>query len=838
MNNTSAITKSIKIIIPIIITLSMAYVFLAQIIVPSKVPDFGGICDVLPQDGWYLITDDGTKEAFEVPGKTTGDVTIETTLPDNVGREIDALCIRGKEMNIYINGALRESYKAYDSLLPGDRSAQCYIAVSLYPEDAGGTLTIDYSYNGGKVYEVYIGNRIGILSHLFDNIGVELILAIIVLNIGCICYMSSIIYQLIYKNYLELRHLSLGVIIGGMWIISNSTFRQFLTLNVTIMSDTPFIMVMIIPFPFLIIANSLQKNRHSKIITAALIIDIIDCIVCSVLLVLGIAPLNQSFIAIAICALISIIIIIYTMVSDAIHKRIKSYLYIAIGFIFLAFGAIAQIIVYMLYRNDIFSGIFMSLGLLAFMIFAMIHTIKQLISVNVAANDALYASKIKDEFLANMSHEIRTPLNGILGMNDMILRDTKESATKKYAFNIKSAGNTLLSLINDILDMSKIEANSLEIIPQDYDVSSVLNDVINMTRNKALDKGLEYSFDVDKSIPSILNGDEIRVRQVMLNIINNAVKYTESGFVHITVNTLKAESNDEIVLHIEVSDSGMGIREEDIDKLFNTFTRLDEKKNKHIEGTGLGLNITEKLISMMNGNIDVKSTYGKGSTFTINIPQKVVASEPIGNFAAAVTKYMENMQIEEATLYIPKADILIVDDNEMNLEVISGLLRDTKANLTLVTSGEECIQQVQNNRYDCIMLDQMMPNLTGEETLGIMTEKNLLCGTPVIALTADAIAGAKENYLNMGFSDYLSKPVQYEKLENILKKHIPADKQQIKEKIDLKLPTALIWGNSPDALREEKERLSGIYKCVCVVGAKAKDKYLDKHEVDLITQVM
>jgi CheY-like chemotaxis protein len=295
--------------------------------------------------------------------------------------------------------------------------------------------------------------------------------------------------------------------------------------------------------------------------------------------------------------------------------------------------------------------------------------------------------------------------------------------------------------------------------------------------------------------------------------------------------------NNYIDVIVSVADTGMGIKDEDKDKLFNTFQRLDEKKNRNIEGTGLGLHITQKLLEMMEGIIEFESEYGKGSTFVITVPQKVVKAQPIGEFSKAVRAFLNSVEIDEVRLYAPKARLLVVDDNAMNLEVMEGLLRDTRMQVDYVDSGSKCVEMVTNNTYDCILLDQMMPSMNGEETLERMKELSILNNTPVIALTADAINGAKENYISKGFTDYISKPVKYEVLEIVLKEYIPKEKQLSPSGSD-ELPVVLIWGSDPDKLKEEKERLDGIYKCVCVVGEKARDKYLEKHKPDMIMHHM
>lgn len=830
--------KRIKFFSSVILIIVATYIIIGEIVFPEYVPDMGEICEILPSDSFVKINPDGSREPFEVPGKADGDIVFETVLPDELGRDKDALCLRGMDMRIYIDGKLRENYEVQDNMLLGDRSSECYVMTSLYPEDSGKTLTVYYAYNAGVVYEVFVGNRIGVLSYLFKNYGAELFVGLAVLILGLICYLAALGYQRVHKRYLELRDLSLGVIIGAIWVLSNSVFRQLYSRNISIMADIPFLMVMIMPLPFLVFINSLQNGRHYKLIRVALDIELLDFVVCAVLFVSGLVPLAGTFILAASSAAASIGIIAYTMIRDTIDKKIRPYRYVAFGFMALGIAAIVQILIYLFAHNGVFSGLFMALGLLAFIICAMIHTIRQIIRIQLAAKDALDAGKIKDEFLANMSHEIRTPLNGILGMNEMILRDTKERRTRKYAVNIKGAGETLLALINDILDLSKIQAGRLTLIPAKYDASSLLNDVLNMTRPKALEKDLDFKFDVSENVPATLRGDEIRVKQILLNIINNAVKYTSEGYVHVKIGVRNSDIPSMTTLRVEVSDSGEGIKPEDMGKLFKSFQRIDEKSNKKIEGTGLGLHITNRLVNMMDGRIEVESEYGKGSTFRIFLPQEVASDDTIGDFSKAVQEYVDNMKLSETTLYIPDAKILVVDDNEMNLDVMEGLLRDTKAKVEYALSGEECLSKLREKKdFDIIMLDQMMPEMSGEETLSIIQKENLASGTPVVALTADAIVGAKENYLNMGFTDYLSKPVHYEELEEQLKKHISKDKQKERAEEKGSLPILLLWGTDPDRLRDEKEKLSENYKCVCVVGSKAMERYVEKNHPERVMRV-
>ena len=394
-----------------------------------------------------------------------------------------------------------------------------------------------------------------------------------------------------------------------------------------------------------------------------------------------------------------------------------------------------------------------------------------------ARDEALRANQAKSEFLANMSHEIRTPLNAILGMNEMIMRSAG-GTMKKYAFNIKSAGDTLLSIINDILDFSKIESGKMEIVPVSYSLSSVLNDVYNMVSYKAGQKGLAFHMEVDPNIPDALHGDEVRLRQVVVNILNNAVKYTPKGSVTFKVQAAENLPEGQLVLEFITQDTGIGIREEDKAKLFSKFQRLDLEKNRNIEGTGLGLAITVRLTEMMQGTITVDSVYGEGSTFTIRLPQIVEKDDPIGDFNARIEAALREEASYKESFTAPTGKILVVDDNDMNLTVVQSLLEKTQLQIHTAISGKECLSRIAQEHYDIIFLDHMMPEMDGIETLQrAKALPNSQCPhTPYIALTANAVSGVKEMFLEKGFDDYLSKPVDGKTLERMVQKYLPAEK--------------------------------------------------------------
>lgn len=393
-----------------------------------------------------------------------------------------------------------------------------------------------------------------------------------------------------------------------------------------------------------------------------------------------------------------------------------------------------------------------------------------------ARDKAQQANLSKSRFLANMSHEIRTPVNAIVGLNELIIRESEDENVRSYANDVQLASNSLLSIINDILDISRIESGKMEIVEAQYDVGVMVDETCKLMIQRAKAKKLEFSVICENTVPKYLIGDEVRIRQVFINLMTNAIKYTKEGSVIVRVKWQEDAENEEMIkLLLSVEDTGVGIAKENHDSLFSSYERFDEEKNKGIEGTGLGLSISKQLVELMHGEIGVYSELDKGSLFYVELPQRKVNEEVIGTYLDDINSLKDDIREYRALFKAPDARLLVVDDVKANLIVMKGLLKETEVRVDVAESGKECIKLCQKNNYDIIFLDHMMPDMDGLDTLKVLKSEDfgLSSGTVIIALTANAIAGAREEYLELGFDGYLSKPINAVELERAVMDNLP-----------------------------------------------------------------
>lgn len=786
-----------KVAFRLLILITGIYFILGEMILPRETFD-----DLRCEEfdvPWTLIREDGSFGKATLPGqfdvKRNERLEFVTILPENIEANL-YLCILGnrQDIEIYVEDELRESYSTKDTRPYGKSSVSASVFMRIKEGDAGKRLRIIYqtdSAYSGKIRPIYYGDKMGIWSYMLKSNGLELFVALIMVVLGVVSVMVSFILRFFYHRPQGLEYLGWGVLIAACWIISNSYFRQLFFPNISLVNDMAFFMVILMPAPFMIYLNAIQEKRYNCVYLITGFAMLGNGLICTILQVCNVVDFPDSFIAIAFFAMAAILLMLTTIVLDCIRGHIKKYRLVAFGVLGAVFAGAAQIYLYF-QRTAGYNGVMIAIGLIFLLLISATNTMKDIISIEKEKQKAILANESKSQFLAQMSHEIRTPINAVLGMDEMILRECEDGTIRQYAADIQSAGQSLLALINDILDFSKIDSGKMEILPGEYQLASLLNDCYNMVSMRAKDKGLKLLVENDESLPKVLWGDEVRVRQIIVNLLTNAVKYTKEGQVELKLTgtpyvkeaTDDSSSEKYIMLRITVTDTGIGISKDKQKDLFNSFQRIDEESNRNIEGTGLGLAITKKLTGLMGGTVGVESEPGEGSAFWVELPQKIINEQPMGKYEG-ITKREEEVTIKEEShpLEAPDARILVVDDVVMNLKVFQRLLKRTKAQIDTAESGAKALELLEENAYDLIFLDHMMPQMDGIETFHQFKLRNAEekgnrhnINTPVIMLTANAIAGVREEYMKEGFTDYMSKPILPEMLEEMLCKYLPKDK--------------------------------------------------------------
>ena len=771
------VTKIVQFILGLMMVGSFLFFVLGQVFLPAE-NNIEESTFRLFQSDWVRIMPDGTQIPVSVPGECGAKhgewVTIETKIPQN--QEDTSICVRSmqQELKIYVGDELRKEYSTLDTQPFGKTSTLTYVFFPVYANDAGDPLRIEFmsdSAYAGYVSDMYMGDMYDITSRFYELYAPSLVAAVLLFLIGIFVVCGSIFVRLFYKRKVDLIHLGNALLIAATWLIVESKIRQFVFPNSTIAMLMGFFMIAVLPYPFLSYINSVQNYRYRKVYLTLEILTAVNFAAVVILQVLNIKDFFETMTSSHIIIIALIISMGATIVRDIQKGYVKEYREVAIGFAGLMLAGVCEISLTYIVDARL-NGITLCVGLVLLLGTAGLKTVRDMFNIEKEKQLAVAASESKAQFLANMSHEIRTPINTVIGMNEMILRENKDENIDEYAYNIKSASHMLLSLVNDVLDFSKIEAGKLQIVEDKYDTALMLKDVVLGIRTRAEQKNLILKLDMDESLPAVLKGDEVRIKQILYNLLSNAIKYTEKGSVIFSVKGVHSEDGFRIFL--SVKDTGIGIKKEDMEKLFSSFQRLELSKNRFIEGTGLGLNITKRLVDIMNGTIEVQSEYGRGSCFTVQIPQVIVDNAPMGNIEQKHKSSQMEKLSQDSAVKIPDAKLLVVDDTKMNLNVLKVLLKRIDAQVDFAQSGTECLEKTKNRKYDLVLMDHMMPEPDGIQTLHMILEDdtNENKDTPIIVLTANAIEGMKEQYLKEGFADYLAKPVEPDKLEMLLAKFL------------------------------------------------------------------
>lgn len=758
------------------------FLVLAQFVMPDERDKFQNECRVFEAE-WQRVLENGERIAIVYPGKIPAErgerVTIVTTVPMNIN-EGEAICFSPvwQDVSIYVGDSLRVLYDTKDSRPFGSNSPQRNLFVNLHSSDAGKELKMCFvsdSKYAGDMRTAYIGDPLSIWMYFVHESGIQTTIALFMAFMSLFCIMISLVLKWVYGKMLPLSYLAWTILLCALWVLSEIDIRQLLIPNISVFTNLTYWCLMVLPLPLILYMNEIQSYRYKKIYVLPLIYASVMLAVGTMLQIFDVAQFVQQLSFVHIGIAISIVCVISTITIDIFKKKIYDYFPVAIG----AYGLLVTSVLEMaLYYIDIglTLGTVLLVGLMFLLIMAIIKTGQDMLRSEQNKQQAIAARASQAKFLANMSHEIRTPINAVIGMNEMILREADMDTIQEYARNVQSASTMLLGLVNDILDFSKIESGQLELIEDSYSIAGLIQTEILLLKARANNKAIATKLDIDPYIPEKLYGDELRIKQIVTNILSNAVKYTQEGSVAFKV-FFNWIDDEQINLCFSVTDTGAGIHKEDLSKLFDSFKRLEQNKNRNIEGTGLGLNIAKQLVDLMHGTIEVESEYGKGSTFRITIPQKVVERNPMGSLDEALKRDHKEEPEQQRRFTAPEAKILAVDDNAMNITVVKGLLKRTKVQLDLASSGKECLELTVNKKYDIILLDHMMPDMDGVETLHLLRKDkdNINKDSIVIALTANAVAGCREMYLEYGFDEYISKPIQAEKLESMLARLLPKE---------------------------------------------------------------
>lgn len=759
--------------------------------------------DEIPFDEpWAYLFSDGTAGKTELPAQLEAgeaeSLILTNRLPKLPSGTVFIYRSRHTSIKIYVGDELR-----YDQgQQSGDKGAagellfplpgNVWNEVMLSETDSGKEIRIESTGIVQNYLEgpgsVYLGDRGSFFLKLLWERKGTILGALLLLLVAYVLLVLWLILMVttrsLYQNCLCLALFSASV---ALWELTETRCLQFFFPNMRMMGLLAYEILVLAPVPIALFYSYGKRKRTVFLSRIAAGAALGGWAVNNALHFLHIADISETLIVTQILNILEILFVGYIQVSDIIGdaKAEKDSVERRFWWIpLVGLGVFVPLTLWELFRYIFRVGKFRddavltNLGIIVYIISLAFSSVMKLVSDNMRISAA---NQSKTLFLANMSHEIRTPLNAVLGFDEMILREAEDKKVLEYAESIRRAGVSLRDIINSILDLTKIESGKMEMIQGEYGTVQLLDDVCGMVSALAEEKGLSFELQADESLPERLWGDELHIRQVLVNLMTNAVKYTKEGGVTFQVQMVRgADEEGNCSILFSVKDTGIGIREEDRERLFEKFERLDPAQNRNVEGTGLGMSIVAGLLEAMHSKIELKSVYGEGSEFYFVLEQRAGSGETIGKYELGAAR--EAPENDRETYIAPEARILIVDDVTLNLQVTCGLLKGLQIQIDAAESGEEAIRLVRQNRYDVILMDHMMPGMDGIEAskrirqLSEVTGDSYYAKVPILALTANALSGMKERFLEEGLQDFIGKPVEGKELERVLHKWLPKEK--------------------------------------------------------------
>ena len=774
------------------------------------------------RSGWQRILPDGSRKSLNSSEEKVliKDLVIERQLPEEVPYALTSFYVRTvhQDISVWIDNHIVYDYTYADIPPFNSKIPPIYwVRIPIRKDMLGKTIQIEFRGRARNVENtlnsIYFGEDLSVVTAILWRSSLQILSSLCLIFMGIGMWVEYILVDRKQGAERGVYYLGLCLFFIGLWMGSQVDSRQLLFNNVLLLWNLEYISLIMIPIPSLLCINKIERGSCQKEIYAiCLIIAVFDA-----LFILSAGIGLYSFIELNLPIDLLILLTCFEIVrSFYLIKRDNPALFqeltwlIGAGTTMISFSCIELLSFFLNgYENQ---GKFLSIGGVLFA-FQMLHA--QGVEYDKVRNEKAkleVADKIQSEFFANMSHEIRTPINTVIGMNEMILRESHDDAVLSYAQDIQASGHALLSLVNDILDFSRIESGGIKLVPKAYELADILHDINSMVRFRAEWKGLRFSIIVDEDTPAVLFGDSFRVREVILNLLDNAIKYTEKGSISLSVSFREMEIAEEedaektvqgnngvsiigpdsyllqteekgtdyakaVELCFTVKDTGVGIKESDQNLIFQKFQRVHAGWHQNVQGTGLGLPITHYLVNIMNGHIELQSKLGEGSSFSAYLPQLSLKEECIGNYEERYLKHKGNRRDYNKGFIASDAKILVVDDNELNVRLVQNLLKRTEVQMDVAFSGEECLEKMKENTYDIAYLDYMMPGMDGEETLKRIRELGIENrygrSIPVIAFSSNMLPGMRQKYLNASFDAYLAKPVDGNELEKTLYTFLP-----------------------------------------------------------------